>query len=357
MAADPLARTRPGARRGRAANAPVARRVFISGMGSELGSLVALRLEALPWVAAVVGIDRDPPRRRLHRAEFHMIDPADEDRTLRIVTDFDPEIIVHIGIWEPNARADPRTAERNSAAAAAAVFGHLASMPSLRHVIVRSGIEVYGRGRRRPSMPDEASPLAPTSTFGRILQHTEDAAAQATRAAAIPLGIVRLAPVVGPHLPSPLGRLLRLPVVPVHVLHDPAFSVVDLSDAADALVAAAHNGLAEPVNVVGAGTITPWAAARIGGRVPLPIIGPLWSGVRAVTAVIGAPVPDHVTELLRYGRTADGRRATELLGSAPDRSTADAIRKLYEWPSVTHRRASPAAGTSGPPTPLAPARR
>jgi UDP-glucose 4-epimerase len=331
--------------------------VFISGMGSELGSLVALRLEALPWVAGVIGIDRDPPRRRLQRAEFHMIDPADDARTLALVTAFDPEIIVHLGIWEPNARADPRTAERNSATAAAAVFDHLDAMASLRHVVVRSGIEVYGRGRHRPSLPDETSPVAPTSTFGRILQHTEAVARRATRAAGIPLGTVRLAPVVGPHLPSPLGRLLRLPVVPVHVLHDPAFSVVDLSDAADALVAAAHTGLAEPVNVVGAGTITPWAAARLGGRVPLPIVGPLWAGVRAITAVAGAPVPDHVTELLRHGRTADGRRCAGLLGAAPDRSTADAIRKLYEWPSVTHKRASAVAAPSDPATPVAPTRR
>ena len=37
-------------------------------MGSELGSLVATMLEAEPWVGSLVGIDVDPPRRRLRRA-------------------------------------------------------------------------------------------------------------------------------------------------------------------------------------------------------------------------------------------------------------------------------------------------
>ena len=53
-------------------------------MGSELGSLVASRLEALEWVGDVMGIDRDPPRRRLQRSEFHMVDPADEAGMKRI---------------------------------------------------------------------------------------------------------------------------------------------------------------------------------------------------------------------------------------------------------------------------------
>ena len=38
-------------------------RVLITGMGGELGSLVASMLEAEPWVGSLVGIDVDPPRR------------------------------------------------------------------------------------------------------------------------------------------------------------------------------------------------------------------------------------------------------------------------------------------------------
>ena len=326
-------------------------------MGSELGSLVASRLDALLPAVTVVGIDRDPPRRRLLRAEFHMIDPADHTRTATLLAGFDPDVILHLGIWEPNARADPRTAERNSADGAAAVFGSLDGCRSLSHVVVRSGIEVYGRGRHRPAMPDETSALAPTSAFGRILLHTERLATEAASRVGVAVGVVRLAPVVGPHLPSPLGRLLRLPVVPVHLLHDPPFSVVDLSDAADAIIAAMDVDLAEPVNVVGAGTVTPWAAARLGGRIPLPFDGPIWRAVRAVSAVVGAPVPDHVAELLRHGRTAVGARAATVLGSGPTRSSADAIRKLYEWPSVTHQRAATVRNDGATSTPVSSTRR
>jgi len=56
------------------------RRVFVSGLGSELGTLVAGMLEAEPWVGALAGIDADPPRRRLPNTTFHRISPDQHDR-------------------------------------------------------------------------------------------------------------------------------------------------------------------------------------------------------------------------------------------------------------------------------------
>ena len=65
-------------------------RVLVSGMGGELGSLVASLLEAEPWVGSILGIDDAPPRRRLRRSEFHLIDPGDRQRIVDVVTAFDP---------------------------------------------------------------------------------------------------------------------------------------------------------------------------------------------------------------------------------------------------------------------------
>ena len=49
--------------------------------------------------------------------------------------------------------------------------------------------------------------------------------------------------VLGPHVPSPLGRLLRMPAVPFSVLADPPFAVVEDIDVARAFVAAAERRL------------------------------------------------------------------------------------------------------------------
>ena len=59
-------------------------------MGGELGSLVASLLETEPWVGSILGIDVDPPRRRLRRSEFHLIEPSDRQRIVDVVTRFDP---------------------------------------------------------------------------------------------------------------------------------------------------------------------------------------------------------------------------------------------------------------------------
>ena len=86
------------------------RRVFVSGVGGELRTLVATMLEAEDWVGELVGIDFDPPRRRLIRTTYHRIHPDDHDHIVSTIVDFDPHVLVHVGVWEPNARATPRQA-------------------------------------------------------------------------------------------------------------------------------------------------------------------------------------------------------------------------------------------------------
>ncbi len=96
-------------------------RLLITGMGGELGTRVAQLLEELPSVEAVAGLDVEPPRRRLRRAEFHRIDPRDRHRTVAVVRAFEPTAVVHLGVYEPNARSSPRSAyERTVAGSIAA---------------------------------------------------------------------------------------------------------------------------------------------------------------------------------------------------------------------------------------------
>ena len=311
-------------------------RVLVSGMGSELGSLVASLLEAEPWVGALEGIDVDPPRRRLRKAVFHRIDPADRSRVVEVVTAFNPHVLIHVAVWEPDARVNTATARRLTRDAATSILGAAAECPALAHVVVRSAAEIYGRSRGALTRPDEDAPCVPTSEFGRMAAQIESTAHAVGSRIGVTVGAVRLAPVLGPHVPSPLGRLLRLPAVPFSVLADPAFAVIRDHDAATALVAAARVGLAEPVNVTASGAITASQAIRRGRRIPLPNFGPEWAITRRLSQLVGAPVPDHVVETLHRGRLVDGGRARSLLGVSPVTTTAEVIDSLYAWPSVIH---------------------
>ena len=310
------------------------RRVLVSGMGSELGSLVATMLETEPWVGALVGIDVDPPRRRLRRAQFHLLQPSQRDRIVDVVTDFDPHVVVNLSIWEPDARAPLDVARRFTSAAATAVVGAAAECPSLESLVVRSGTEVYGRRRGAVTRPHEDSPLLPTSEFGRMLADVEQTAAEVGRRAGIAVGVLRLASVLGKHVPSPLGRVLRQPVVPFSVLADAPFAVVEDADAARAVVRAAEMRLDEPLNIVAAGGITALQACMRGRRVPLPLVGPEWSIASRLSHLMGAPIPDHVAEVMHRGRLADGSRQRDLLGIAPQHSTPEVIDNLYQWESI-----------------------
>lgn len=303
-------------------------------MGSELGSLVAAMLEAEPWVGSLVGIDVDPPRRRLRHAEFHLLEPSQRDRIVEVVTGFDPHVVINLSIWEPDARAPLDVARRFTAASATAVVGAAAECPSLEALVVRSGIEVYGRRRGAVTRPHEDSPLLPTSEFGRMLADVELTAAGVGRRAGIAVGALRLASVLGKHVPSPLGRVLRQPVVPFSLLADAPFAVVEDNDAARAVVRAAECRLDEPLNVVAPGGITTLQACLRGRRMPLPLVGPEWSVAARLSHLMGAPIPEHVVEVMHRGRLADGSRQHEVLGISPAHSTPEVIDHLYQWESI-----------------------
>src|SRR5699024_2743932 len=136
------------------------------------------------------------------------------------------------------------------------------------------------------------------------------------------------------HAPNPLVRLLKLQAVPVPGLAEPTFSLVHAKDAADAVVAACHAGVDEPVNVVADGVVSAYQAVRLGGRLPVPVVGPGWAFAGRCTELAGAPLPDHVREALTRGRTADGGRCADLLGMAPTRSTRDIIGEIYRQNTV-----------------------
>lgn len=311
-------------------------RVLLTGMGGELGTRVTNLLEADPAVEAIVGVDIDPPRGRIPRARFHRVDPRDRARTVAVVRDLEPTAVVHLGVYEPGARVGARASTELSEASALVALGAAAQCPSLDRIVVRSGIEVYGRPRGGPQRPDETVRPRPTTPWGEALAHVEEMASRAAATAEVPLAILRFAPVVGPHIPSPLGRYLRLPVVPVSPLADPPFSLLHQEDAAAAAVRALASGIDATVNVVGPGAVTPFQAVRLGGRLPVPAVGPGWQVARAGAGLVGAPLPTHVIELLTRGRGADGALGQELLGLAPARATEDVVRDLYEWAEVVH---------------------
>lgn len=305
-------------------------RVLITGVGGELGSRVAARVEALPDVEAVAGLDIVPPHLHLERTRVTVVDPRERRLVTAAVTQFRPTAIVHLGIYEPDARSTPRAAAERTAAGTTTVLGIAAELGTLDRIVVRSGLEVYGRRRHSPPVPDESVVADPTTPFGRSLLRVEDVAVSIGEESSVPVAELRFAPIVGPNFPSPLARFLRQRVVPVSAIADPPFSLVHHDDAAEAVVAALMQHYDGSLNIVGPGAVTTTQALRLGNRVPIPVLGPQWTLARRASAALGSPVPDHLLELLQRGRTADGSRARRVLGLQP-RPTPELARELFSW--------------------------
>jgi UDP-glucose 4-epimerase len=307
-------------------------RVLITGVGGELGSRVAARLEAMPEVTDLLGIDIAAPALELERTRVTVLDPRERRLVTAAVSQFQPTAVVHLGIYEPDARSTPRAAVERTAAGTTTVLGVAAELGCLDRIVIRSGLEVYGRRRNSPSVPDESVVPDPTTPFGRSVLRAEQLAQAIGEESSVPVAAIRFAPIVGPNFPSPLARYLRLRIVPVSAIAEPPFSILHHEDAADAVVDALMRRLDGPLNVLGPGSVTMTQAIRLGRRIPLRLLGPQWTLARSVSSALGSPIPDHLLELLQRGRTADGSRA-ESLGLRP-RPTRELIRDLFEWPTV-----------------------
>lgn len=309
-------------------------KILVTGMGGELGTRVAQLLEDRPWATEIVGVDFVPPRRRLRRAVFKRIDPRDRDKLAQFVADTAPNAVAHFGVYEPSSRMTPQSAAERTELATVAALSAAARAGKLEYVVVRSGFEVYGPRSPAVSVPDEDVVPAPRTPYGESLLEVEAIAAGLRVQHGVAVGALRYAPVLGSHVPSPLGRLLRLPAVPVPAFSDPPFSVLHPDDAAEAMVAAIERRHDGPLNVVGPGAATPWQAVRLGGRVPVPVAPFLWGAAARAVELAGAAIAEHVVELLRHGRTGSGLRAVEALGLPPLRPTQDVLRELFEWADV-----------------------
>jgi UDP-glucose 4-epimerase len=228
----------------------------------------------------------------------------------------------------------PASARERTDACTAATLNAASSTGALEYVVLRSGLEVYGPPTGRVSVPDEDAVPAPTTPYGRSLLAVEAAAKGVALRSGVPVGALRYAPVLGSHVPSPLGRLLRLPVVPVSAISDPPFSLLHPDDAAFAMVEAIERRLDGPCNIVGPGAATPWQAARLGGRVPVPVLPGLWGAVGRASEVMGAALAAHVVDLIRHGCTGDGSRARDELGLTRLTPTQDVLRELFDWADV-----------------------
>jgi UDP-glucose 4-epimerase len=310
------------------------RRVLITGVGSQVGSLLAARLDQDPDVEHVAGLDTRRPKVPLERLEFIDADIRDP-QIAELIPATRADTIVHEQIVrQPGPGMSSRAMHDINVMGTLQLLAACERLPTLGTIVVRGSAGVYGAEPHAPQFfTEEMARMYPLRTrFQRDVAEIETYFdTYAKRHPGVRCTMLRYQPAIGPGLRTQITRYLSQPVCPTYMGFDPRIQLVDIDDALETIVAAVKNPVQGAVNVAGPGTIGLARLIRLAGKRALPIASPLFGAVTSAGQRLGLDAQsDDFQRLLRYGRGVDTRRLTEEIGYTPLHSTVDAVQSWAE---------------------------
>lgn len=308
-----------------------ARRVLITGVSGPLGARLATRLAADPGVEHVVGIDtRRPPAPLAGRIAFVEADLRGGELApiLKVAA---PNVVIHHDITQfPEPGRSRRHLHDLNVIGTLQLLAACSELPGLRQLVVRSGAAIYGSAPDAPAFFTEDLARSATlhTRFQRDISELERLVdAFARRHPAVVCTVLRLQPVIGTTLDTPIMSLFRSPVIPTFLGFDPRLQLLLDEDALGAVAAAVRVPVRGPVNVAADGTVSLARMLRRLGKRALPIAAPLYGpAVRALARAGVVPaIDDDVVGYLRHGRGVDTTRMRAELRFVPTHTTVEAI--------------------------------
>ncbi len=311
----------------------MARRVLITGVSGYWGTELARRLERSSEVEYIAGLDVRPPGADLERTEFIRADIRNPLIT-KLLPQTGVDTVVHSDILlAPEPGKSAKQLHDINVIGSLQLLAACESTDSVRTIIVRGSAAIYGAEPNAPSFFTEAMarrfPLR--TRFQRDIGELENYfETYSRRFPEVTVTMLRFQPSLGSRIDSPLTRYLRAPVAPTQLGFDPLLQFVHADDAVGALEAAVRHPVRGPVNVAGGGSVSLSRLLRIAGKVPLPVLPPLFAAtLRAGRRFGTAQLPPDAVPWLRYGLTVDCTRLAEEVGFVP-RSTLEAVRDFVE---------------------------
>jgi UDP-glucose 4-epimerase len=293
-----------------------ARRVLITGFANFWGHRLAARLAADPAVEQVIGLDDRPPPQGVPPGVVHVEGDIRSGDLRQLLSAAAPDTIVHNALLQFADRDySSRMVHDRNVVGTLQLLAACDGVGTLETLVVRGSAAIYGtRGGGPAFYTEEMADRSRLQTrFQRDLGDLEAyVEAFARRHPAVCCTVLRLQPVLGRTLNTPITRLLRLPVIPTPLGFDARLQLVHEDDSVEAMAAVVRRPVRGAVNVAGAGAVSLSHALRLVGRLGLPVPTPLYG---TVAGRLG--FTDDVVRYLRHGRGVDTRRLTEEVGYAP----------------------------------------
>ncbi len=311
-----------------------ARRVLLTGVAGPVAGALASRLEALPHVEELVGIDVHEPVRTLRRTRFVRADIRNP-LVGRVLDEARIDTVLHA-----STTASPRAAGGRARMKERNVIGTMQLLAAcqraehLDRLVLRSSTAVYGSDHADPALfrEDQTPRDGVRHGYGRDAVEVEGyARAFARRRPDVDVTMLRFANLVGGETAGAFGSLFSFPAVPTVLGYDPRLQFCHLDDALAVLervVTAAHPGV---FNVAGDGVLYLSQCIRLAGRVAVPVPLPFVAAVAALVQRSGrADVSADQLRFLQFGRGVDTTRLRTELGFTPVYTTRQAFQAFLE---------------------------
>jgi UDP-glucose 4-epimerase len=298
---------------------------LVTGVSTDLGVRTARELAADPEVDKVVGIDLVPPRQQLDGVKFVRADIRNPV-VGKVLAVEDIETVVHLSVRPASGRGGRSSMKETNVIGTMQLLAACQRAAGVRKLVLKSSTEVYGASPRDPAMFTEDMPpsRSPRGGYAKDTVEVEGyVRGLARRRPDVLVTTLRMARLLSPQMDSPLGRYLRMPVIPTVLGFDPRLQVLHDEDALAVLHRAVVNDIAGTFNVAGEGIVMLSQAVRRLGRptLPVPPFGLSTMG-QLIARTVRVDIPPDLVEFLTYGRGVDTTALSDTFGYRPRHSTA-----------------------------------
>lgn len=310
------------------------RRVLITGVSTFLGLRLAKRLEGDESVEHLVGVDLHEPPIPVEGMEFIRVDIRNP-LVARVLEATKVDTLVHTNVASSPARVGGRSQmKENNVIGTMQLLAAAQRAERMNKVIMKSSTAVYGYGPGEPSIlsEDHAARQVDLRGYGKDCAEAEQYVRDfGRRRPDVDLTILRTQNVIGPTARTSITQYLSLPVIPSALGFDPRLQLLHEEDAVDALYRAITADAPGIFNIAAGGIVYLSKAARLLGKVQIPILLPAAQATASLLRRLGRiDFPSDQLNLIVYGRVVSTDRAKERLGFSPRFTSEDALLDFKE---------------------------
>jgi UDP-glucose 4-epimerase len=305
--------------------------VVVTGAASPLGRYLLEELHRVGSLQRIVGVEPRASSKFMQGVELVSFS-SDHRELVEFLCTHQIDTVIHCGL------APDRSGSLDEPGEAKVIdtmrLGAAIASPDspVRAWVVASSSSVYPVSSQAPLLhrEDGETDDSEGSVSASLLEAEDYVRDVAARSAHLNVSILRLQQLVGEGVRSPIGSVLRQPILPSVVGFDATMQLLSIDDAVRALVFAGEVELAGVYNVASAGMIRMSECGRELHRPSLPVL-PIEAGLLTpLVRRVGVPhVPSGMLSLLQFGHALDTSKI-HAAGFAPEYDQAACLATLRQ---------------------------